>query len=87
MMVVSRVPLADTQMWKCFVPFCLLTAKEILFCFVFLQLFEAVNCLAKDYARLLVLGRKHMLTNSFNWKREVMKEMQNKADFFFAENM
>lgn len=51
------------------------------------NLFEAVNCLAKDYARLLVLGRKHMLTNSFNWKREVMKEMQNKADFFFAENI
>ncbi|XP_015720473.1 mitochondrial ribonuclease P catalytic subunit [Coturnix japonica] len=51
------------------------------------NLFEAVNCLAKDYSRLLVLGRKHMLTNSFNWKREVMKEMQNKADFFFAENI
>uniref|UniRef100_A0A8C3LS48 Mitochondrial ribonuclease P catalytic subunit n=1 Tax=Chrysolophus pictus TaxID=9089 RepID=A0A8C3LS48_CHRPC len=51
------------------------------------NLFEAVNCLAKDYARLLVLGRKHMLTNSSNWKREVMKEMQNKADFFFAENI
>uniref|UniRef100_A0A803YKA7 Mitochondrial ribonuclease P catalytic subunit n=1 Tax=Meleagris gallopavo TaxID=9103 RepID=A0A803YKA7_MELGA len=51
------------------------------------NLFEAVNCLAKDYGRLLVLGRKHMLTNSLNWKREVMKEMQNKADFFFAENI
>ncbi|OXB83934.1 UNVERIFIED_CONTAM: hypothetical protein H355_009418, partial [Colinus virginianus] len=50
-------------------------------------LFEAVNCLAKDHARLLVLGRKHMLSNSSNWKREIMKEMQNKADFFFAENI
>ncbi|OXB53468.1 hypothetical protein ASZ78_012741 [Callipepla squamata] len=51
------------------------------------QLFEAVNWLAKDHARLLVLGRKHMLSNSSNWKREIMKEMQNKADFFFAENI
>ncbi|XP_065608915.1 mitochondrial ribonuclease P catalytic subunit [Cyrtonyx montezumae] len=51
------------------------------------NLFEAVNWLAKDHARLLVLGRKHMLANSSNWKREIMKEMQNKADFFFAENI
>ncbi|NXC88998.1 MRPP3 ribonuclease, partial [Cercotrichas coryphoeus] len=51
------------------------------------NLFDAVNCLAKENARLLVLGRKHMLTNSSNWKREIMKEMQNKADFFFAENI
>uniref|UniRef100_A0A8B9CD12 Mitochondrial ribonuclease P catalytic subunit n=1 Tax=Anser brachyrhynchus TaxID=132585 RepID=A0A8B9CD12_9AVES len=51
------------------------------------NLFEAVNCLAKNNARLLVLGRKHMLVNSSNWKREIMKEMQNKADFFFAENI
>ncbi|XP_009911894.1 mitochondrial ribonuclease P catalytic subunit isoform X1 [Haliaeetus albicilla] len=51
------------------------------------NLFDAVNCLAKDNARLLVLGRKHMLSNSSNWKREIMKEMQNKADFFFAENI
>uniref|UniRef100_A0A8C3JH43 Mitochondrial ribonuclease P catalytic subunit n=1 Tax=Calidris pygmaea TaxID=425635 RepID=A0A8C3JH43_9CHAR len=51
------------------------------------NLFDAVNCLAKDNARLLVLGRKHMLINSSNWKREIMKEMQNKADFFFAENI
>lgn len=51
------------------------------------NLFDAVNCLAKENARLLVLGRKHMLMNSSNWKREIMKEMQNKADFFFAENM
>ncbi|XP_009992161.1 PREDICTED: mitochondrial ribonuclease P protein 3 [Chaetura pelagica] len=51
------------------------------------NLFEAVNFLAKGNARLLVLGRKHMLTNSSNWKRGIMKEMQNKADFFFAENI
>ncbi|XP_010180653.1 PREDICTED: mitochondrial ribonuclease P protein 3 [Mesitornis unicolor] len=51
------------------------------------NLFDAVNHLAKNNARLLVLGRKHMLSNSSNWKREVMKEMQNKADFFFAENI
>ncbi|KFP72633.1 Mitochondrial ribonuclease P protein 3, partial [Apaloderma vittatum] len=51
------------------------------------NLFDAVNCLAKKNARLLVLGRKHMLINSSNWKREIMKEMQNKAEFFFAENI
>ncbi|NXD05753.1 MRPP3 ribonuclease, partial [Nothocercus nigrocapillus] len=51
------------------------------------NLFHAINCLAKENVRLLVLGRKHMLINSSNWKQEVMKEMQNKADFFFAENI
>ncbi|NXU58077.1 MRPP3 ribonuclease, partial [Turnix velox] len=51
------------------------------------NLFDAINCLAKGNARLLVLGRKHMLINSPNWRREVMKEMQNKAHFFFAENI
>ncbi|KAM6273825.1 mitochondrial ribonuclease P catalytic subunit [Porphyrio hochstetteri] len=51
------------------------------------NLFDAVNCLAKENARLLVLGRKHMLINSSNWKREVMQEIQNKAEFFFAENI
>ncbi|XP_069714544.1 mitochondrial ribonuclease P catalytic subunit [Phaenicophaeus curvirostris] len=51
------------------------------------NLFDAVSCLAKENTRLLVLGRKHMLVNSSNWKREIMKEMQNKADFFFAENI
>ncbi|NXM23755.1 MRPP3 ribonuclease, partial [Oxyruncus cristatus] len=51
------------------------------------NLLDAINCLAKDNVRLLVLGRKHMLINSSNWKREIMKEMQTKADFFFAENI
>uniref|UniRef100_A0A8C6Z5K4 Mitochondrial ribonuclease P catalytic subunit n=1 Tax=Nothoprocta perdicaria TaxID=30464 RepID=A0A8C6Z5K4_NOTPE len=51
------------------------------------NLFHAINCLAKENVRLLVLGRKHMLVNSSNWKQDVMKEMQNKADFFFAENI
>ncbi|NWU12143.1 MRPP3 ribonuclease, partial [Cephalopterus ornatus] len=51
------------------------------------NLLDAINCLAKDNVRLLVLGRKHMLINSSNWKREIMKEMQNKADFFLAENI
>ncbi|NXC15578.1 MRPP3 ribonuclease, partial [Corythaeola cristata] len=62
-----------------------LRSSLVLLCF--LQLFDAVNCLAKENARLLVLGRKHMLRNSSNWKREIMKEMQNKAHFFFAENI
>ncbi|NXI46770.1 MRPP3 ribonuclease, partial [Galbula dea] len=51
------------------------------------NLFHAINCLAKENGRLLVLGRKHMLVNSSNWKRGIMKEMQSKADFFFAENI
>ncbi|NWU89180.1 MRPP3 ribonuclease, partial [Upupa epops] len=51
------------------------------------NLFDAVNCLAKENVRLLVLGRKHMLVNSSNWRKEIMKEMQNKADFFFADNI
>ncbi|XP_061854698.1 mitochondrial ribonuclease P catalytic subunit isoform X2 [Colius striatus] len=51
------------------------------------NLLNAINCLAKENLRLLVLGRKHMLVNSSNWKREIMKEMQSKADFFFAENI
>ncbi|XP_057284445.1 mitochondrial ribonuclease P catalytic subunit isoform X2 [Pezoporus wallicus] len=51
------------------------------------QLFNAVNYLAKKNTRLLVLGRKHMLINSSNWKREIMEEMQHKAHFFFAENI
>ncbi|XP_030308176.1 mitochondrial ribonuclease P catalytic subunit [Calypte anna] len=51
------------------------------------NLFDAVNYLAKGKTRVLVLGRKHMLSNSSNWRREIMKEMQSKADFFFAENI
>ncbi|XP_062433974.1 mitochondrial ribonuclease P catalytic subunit isoform X1 [Rhea pennata] len=51
------------------------------------NLFHAVNCLAKENVRLLVLGRKHMLINSSNWKQDIMKQMQRKADFFFAENI
>ncbi|XP_030904993.1 mitochondrial ribonuclease P catalytic subunit isoform X2 [Melopsittacus undulatus] len=51
------------------------------------QLFNAVNYLAKKNTRLLVLGRKHMLINSSNWKRKIMEEMQTKAHFFFAENI
>ncbi|XP_071414030.1 mitochondrial ribonuclease P catalytic subunit isoform X2 [Pithys albifrons albifrons] len=51
------------------------------------NLFDAINCLAKENVRLLVLGRKHMLSNSSSWKTEIMKEMQSKADFFFAENI
>ncbi|NXN93240.1 MRPP3 ribonuclease, partial [Rhinopomastus cyanomelas] len=51
------------------------------------NLFEVVNCLAKKNTRLLVLGRKHMLRESSNWRREMMSEMQNKAEFFFADRL
>ncbi|NXW00384.1 MRPP3 ribonuclease, partial [Fregetta grallaria] len=82
-----QVGLAHCTGVKVFPVSLFLQLRKSLVLLCFLQLFDAVNCLAKENARLLVLGRKHMLVNSSNWKREIMKEMQNKADFFFAENI
>ncbi|XP_070611667.1 mitochondrial ribonuclease P catalytic subunit [Erythrolamprus reginae] len=50
-------------------------------------LLDVVVYLAQRYHRLLVLGRRHMLKNSFQWKKRDMDYMQSKADFFFADNM
>uniref|UniRef100_A0A8D0HAF3 Mitochondrial ribonuclease P catalytic subunit n=1 Tax=Sphenodon punctatus TaxID=8508 RepID=A0A8D0HAF3_SPHPU len=50
-------------------------------------LLDVVCHLAEQNLRLLVLGRKHMMNNFHQWKRHHMAAMQNKADFFFAENM
>ncbi|XP_032086742.1 mitochondrial ribonuclease P catalytic subunit [Thamnophis elegans] len=49
-------------------------------------LLDVVDYLAQKYHRLLVLGRRHMLKNSFQWKKRDMDEMQKKADFFFTDN-
>ncbi|XP_024051767.2 mitochondrial ribonuclease P catalytic subunit [Terrapene carolina triunguis] len=50
-------------------------------------LLDVVFHLAQQNVRLLVLGRKHMLTGSHSWKRHMVAAMQKKADFFFAENV
>ncbi|XP_070787480.1 mitochondrial ribonuclease P catalytic subunit isoform X1 [Pituophis catenifer annectens] len=50
-------------------------------------LLDVVVYLAQKYHRLLVLGRRHMLKNSFQWKKRDMDDMQKKADFFFTDNM
>ncbi|CAM2116049.1 unnamed protein product [Caretta caretta] len=50
-------------------------------------LLDVVFHLAQQNLRLLVLGRKHMLTGSHSWKRHIVAAMQKKADFFFAENV
>ncbi|XP_034273903.1 mitochondrial ribonuclease P catalytic subunit isoform X1 [Pantherophis guttatus] len=50
-------------------------------------LLDVVVYLAQKYDRLLVLGRRHMLKNSFQWKKRDMDDMQKKADFFFTDNM
>ncbi|XP_006117747.2 mitochondrial ribonuclease P catalytic subunit [Pelodiscus sinensis] len=50
-------------------------------------LLDVVSHLAQKNLRLLVLGRKHMLTGSPNWKRPIVAATQKKADFFFAENV
>ncbi|XP_015674566.1 mitochondrial ribonuclease P catalytic subunit [Protobothrops mucrosquamatus] len=49
-------------------------------------LLDVVFYLAQKYNRLLVLGRRHMLNNSFQWKKRDMDDMQKKADFFFTNN-
>uniref|UniRef100_A0A2D4JDU4 Mitochondrial ribonuclease P catalytic subunit n=1 Tax=Micrurus lemniscatus lemniscatus TaxID=129467 RepID=A0A2D4JDU4_MICLE len=49
-------------------------------------LLDVVFYLAQKYHRVLVLGRRHMLKHSFQWKKSDMDVMQKKADFFFTNN-
>ncbi|XP_072842462.2 mitochondrial ribonuclease P catalytic subunit [Pogona vitticeps] len=49
-------------------------------------LLEVVDCLAQQNLRLLVLGRKHMLSGTSQWKKKNMAAMSRKATFFFTEN-
>ncbi|ERE72542.1 ribonuclease P protein 3 [Cricetulus griseus] len=50
-------------------------------------LLDVVSQLAQQNLRLLVLGRKHMLTPSSQWKKDEMKQVQEQADCFFADNI
>ena len=51
------------------------------------QLLNVVSHLAKQNLQVLVLGRKHMLTQNSRWRRVEMEKMQKQASFFFADNM
>ncbi|XP_037359106.1 mitochondrial ribonuclease P catalytic subunit isoform X2 [Talpa occidentalis] len=50
-------------------------------------LLNVVSQLAKQNLRLLVLGRKHMLQQSFRWRRDEMEKVQKQASCFFADNI
>lgn len=50
-------------------------------------LLNIVSQLAKQNLRLLVLGRKHMLRQSFRWRKDEMAEVQKQASCFFADNI
>ncbi|XP_032035365.1 mitochondrial ribonuclease P catalytic subunit [Hylobates moloch] len=50
-------------------------------------LLNVVSQLAKQNLRLLVLGRKHMLRQCSQWRRDEMKEVQKQASCFFADNI
>ncbi|XP_023045389.1 mitochondrial ribonuclease P catalytic subunit isoform X4 [Piliocolobus tephrosceles] len=50
-------------------------------------LLNVVSQLAKQNLRLLVLGRKHMLRQSFRWRKDEMAEVQKQASCFFADNI
>ncbi|XP_063146111.1 mitochondrial ribonuclease P catalytic subunit isoform X2 [Candoia aspera] len=50
-------------------------------------LLDVVLYLAQKHQRLLVLGRKHMLKDSSQWRKRDMDDMQKKADFFFTSNV
>ncbi|XP_064221857.1 mitochondrial ribonuclease P catalytic subunit isoform X2 [Aotus nancymaae] len=50
-------------------------------------LLNVVSQLAKQNLRLLVLGRKHMLRKSSQWRKDEMEEVQKQARCFFADNM
>ncbi|XP_048218454.1 mitochondrial ribonuclease P catalytic subunit [Perognathus longimembris pacificus] len=50
-------------------------------------LLNVVSQLAKQNLHLLVLGRKHMLTNRSQWRESDMKMIQKQASCFFADNI
>ncbi|XP_068847077.1 mitochondrial ribonuclease P catalytic subunit [Capricornis sumatraensis] len=50
-------------------------------------LLNVVSHLAKQNLQVLVLGRKHMLTQNSRWRRVEMEKMQKQASFFFADNI
>ncbi|XP_022378292.1 mitochondrial ribonuclease P protein 3 [Enhydra lutris kenyoni] len=50
-------------------------------------LLDVVSQLAKQNLQLLVLGRKHMLTQHSRWRKDEMKKVQKQASCFFADNI
>ncbi|XP_004399858.1 PREDICTED: mitochondrial ribonuclease P protein 3 isoform 1 [Odobenus rosmarus divergens] len=50
-------------------------------------LLDVVSQLAKQNVQLLVLGRKHMLTQHWRWRKDEMKKVQKQARCFFADNI
>ncbi|XP_029807505.1 mitochondrial ribonuclease P catalytic subunit isoform X2 [Suricata suricatta] len=50
-------------------------------------LLNVVSQLAKQNLQLLVLGRKHMLTQHSRWRKDEMKKLQKQASCFFADNI
>ncbi|XP_027970540.1 mitochondrial ribonuclease P catalytic subunit [Eumetopias jubatus] len=50
-------------------------------------LLDVVSQLAKQNVQLLVLGRKHMLTQYSRWRKDEMKKVQKQARCFFADNI
>ncbi|XP_025298744.1 mitochondrial ribonuclease P catalytic subunit isoform X1 [Canis lupus baileyi] len=50
-------------------------------------LLDVVSQLAKQNLELLVLGRKHMLTQHSRWRKDEMKMVQKQASCFFADNI
>lgn len=50
-------------------------------------LLDVVSQLAKQNLRLLVLGRKHMLTQRSRWRKDEMEKIQKQASCFFADDI
>uniref|UniRef100_A0A8D2AKL3 Mitochondrial ribonuclease P catalytic subunit n=1 Tax=Sciurus vulgaris TaxID=55149 RepID=A0A8D2AKL3_SCIVU len=50
-------------------------------------LLDVVSQLAKQNLQLLVLGRKHMLTQRFRWRKDEMENVQKQASCFFADDI
>ncbi|KAM5242362.1 mitochondrial ribonuclease P catalytic subunit isoform 1-T1 [Hipposideros larvatus] len=48
---------------------------------------RVVSQLAKQNLRVLVLGRKHMLTSRARWRKDEMEKVQKQASCFFADNI
>lgn len=48
---------------------------------------HVVSQLAKQNLRVLVLGRKHMLTSRARWRKDEMEKVQKQANCFFADNI
>ncbi|XP_052041788.1 mitochondrial ribonuclease P catalytic subunit isoform X2 [Apodemus sylvaticus] len=51
------------------------------------QLLGVVSQLAQQNLQLLVLGRKHMLRPSSQWKKDEMEQVQKQAHCFFTDNI